>query len=157
MCVCIYIESPNPTCTASASHSLTGRVTCDRPESRMTASARIRKVSTGKSKTPSTSKSRESAGRTKTGTSPSPSSSKKAQEFPSTRERAEEDSKTVDESRKADETSDSEMNEAFEDHTCLGGRISKTLYYANKLPSTPRPSFPLTGTYLKHNRLLSAV
>jgi hypothetical protein len=48
---------------------------------------------------------------------------------------------------------DSDMDEAFEDHSSLGGRIARTLYFANKLPSTPRPSFPLTGRalYFKYN------
>lgn len=37
-----------------------------------------------------------------------------------------------------------EIEDFFEDHSVLGKRIGKTLYYAGRLPSTPRPSFPLT-------------
>lgn len=39
-------------------------------------------------------------------------------------------------------------NRGFRDHSKLSKRLAKSFYYAGKMPSTPRPSFPLTGNFL---------
>ena len=39
------------------------------------------------------------------------------------------------------------IDAAFEDHVNVSHRMAKSLYFANKLPSTPRPSLPLTGMF----------
>jgi hypothetical protein len=50
---------------------------------------------------------------------------------------------------------DSSVDEAFPDHSEFCKRMAKTLYFANKLPSTPRPSFPLTSKFYGSALVLS--
>ncbi|CAL8100928.1 unnamed protein product [Orchesella dallaii] len=67
--------------------------------------------------------------------------------------------KNKEDNRKAETTSegsDSETEVSFEDYSVLCERFAKSMYYSNSIPSTPRPSLPLTilavDTFTKYAR-----
>lgn len=46
-------------------------------------------------------------------------------------------------------TSSNKPESSFADHKEMCSRVAKSLYFANKMPTTPRPSLPLTSEYNK--------